>query len=596
MSGDAWITLAVVAVTITLLATERLPPAITMITANIALLVFGVLPEDEAFAGFANPAPITIAGLYVLAGAAEITGALSNLTDRALGSGRGSESPRRNLARVVLPTTFASGVIANTPLIGILAPRVQNWAKRSGQSPSTYLMPMSFAAVLGGVITLIGTSTNLVVSGLLEQRGMDGLSLFEMTPVGLPLAVIGSGLLILLAPNLLPKRASVAESLETSAREFTLEMRVTQRGKLVGLSVADAGLRHLEGVYLVAVEREGETTAPVAPDFVLAGGDRLTFAGNVAKVLDLQRIGGLESAEHRHFDVLGNGPDRRVYEVAISDRSSLVGTTLKNLGFRNRYGAAVLAVHRASQRVEGKIGEVRLRAGDVLLLVADAGFGERYHDHDDFLVVSAAPGKAPLRRDKVRIVELAVVFLIVTSATGVLSLMSASLLTAVALVLLGVLSPTEVRDAVNFDIIVIMAASISIGIAVADSGLATRVGEVVVDQGGDLLGDLGILAAILIATMVMTELLSNNAAAALMLPIGLAAASEAGLDPRPFAIAVLIGASCSFLTPIGYQTNTMVYGMGGYRFADFSRVGAPLTLATIVVAMLLIPLFFPLQG
>jgi di/tricarboxylate transporter len=596
MSGDAWITLAIVVVTIVLLATERLPPAITMIAANIALLVFGVLPEDEAFSGFANPAPITIAGLYVLAGAAETTGALSNLTDRALGSGRGSGSARRNLARVVLPTTFASGVIANTPLIGILAPRVQNWAKRSGQSPSIYLMPMSFAAVFGGVITLIGTSTNLVVSGLLEQRGMDGLSLFEVTPVGLPLAIIGAGLLIALAPKLLPERASVAESLETAAREFTLEMTVTPGGRLVGLSVADAGLRHLEGVYLVAVERAGATTAPVGPDFRLDGGDRLTFAGNVSKVLDLQRIGGLESSEHRHFGVLGNGPDRRVYEVAIADRSSLVGSTLKGLGFRNRYGAAVLAVHRASQRVEGKIGEVRLRAGDVLLLVADAGFGERFHDHDDFLVVSAVAGKAPLRRDKVRIVELAVLFLIVTSATGVLSLMSASLLTAVGLVLLGVLSPTEVRDAVNFDIIVIMAASISIGAAVADSGLATRVGELVVDSGGDLLGDIGILAAILIATMAMTELLSNNAAAALMLPIGLAAASEAGLDPRPFAIAVLIGASCSFLTPIGYQTNTMVYGMGGYRFADFSRVGAPLTLATIVVSMALIPIFFPLQG
>lgn len=596
MTGDAWITLAIVVVTIVLLATERLPPAITMIAANIALLVFGVLPEDEAFAGFANPAPITIAGLYVLAGAAEVTGALSNLTDRALGSGRGSQSRRRNLVRVVLPTTFASAVIANTPLIGILAPRVQNWAKRSGQSPSLYLMPMSFAAVLGGVITVIGTSTNLVVSGLLEERGMDGLGLFEVTPVGLPLAVLGAGLLIAVGPKLLPERASVVDSLETSAREFTLEMVVTPGGKLVGRTVADAGLRHLEGVYLVAVEREGETTAPVAPDFVLEGGDRLTFAGNVKKVLDLQRIGGLESSEHRHFDVLGNGPDRRVYEVAIAERSSLVGATLKGLGFRNRYGAAVLAVHRASQRVEGKIGEVRLRAGDVLLLVADAGFGERYHDHDDFLVVSAAPGKAPLRRDKVRIVELAVVFLIVTSATGVLSLLSASLITAVALVLLGVLSPTEVRDAVNLDIIVIMATSISIGAAVADSGLATRVGELVVDGGGDLLGDLGILLAILLATMVMTELLSNNAAAALMLPIGLAAAAEAGLEARPFAIAVLMGASCSFLTPIGYQTNTMVYGMGGYRFADFSRLGAPLTLLSVAVALVLIPVFFPLHG
>jgi di/tricarboxylate transporter len=596
MTGDAWTTLIVVLVTITLLATERLPPAVTMLAANIALLVLGVLPEEAAFAGFANPAPITIAGLYVLAGAAETTGALSNLTDRALGSGRGSTSARRNLSRVVLPTTFGSAVIANTPLIGILAPRVQNWARRSGQSPSLYLMPMSFAAVFGGVITLIGTSTNLVVSGLLESRGMDPLSLFEITPVGLPLAVLGAGLLIALSPKLLPQRASVAESLESSAREFTLEMTVSRGGKLIGLSVADAGLRHLEGVYLVAVERAGDMISPIGPDFELEGGDRLTFAGNVSKVLDLQRIGGLESSEHRHFDVLGSGPDRRIYEVAIAERSSLVGSTLKGVGFRNQFGAAVLAVHRASQRVEGKIGEVRLRPGDVLLLVADPGFAERYRDHHDFLVVSAVEGGAPLRRDKTRLVEAAVLFLVITSATGLLSLMEASLITASALVLLRVLSPTEARNAINLDIIVIMAASISIGTAVADSGLATEIGQLVVDNGQDLLGDLGILAAILLATMVMTELLSNNAAAALMLPIGLASASSAGLDPRPFAIAVLIGASCSFLTPIGYQTNTMVYGMGGYRFADFSRLGAPLTLLTFVVSLALIPVAFPLNG
>jgi di/tricarboxylate transporter len=256
----------------------------------------------------------------------------------------------------------------------------------------------------------------------------------------------------------------------------------------------------------------------------------------------------------------------------------------------------VLAVHRASQRVEGKIGEVRLRPGDVLLLVADPGFAERYRDHHDFLVVSAVEGGAPLRRDKTRLVEAAVLFLVITSATGLLSLMEASLITASALVLLRVLSPTEARNAINLDIIVIMAASISIGTAVADSGLATEIGQLVVDNGQDLLGDLGILAAILLATMVMTELLSNNAAAALMLPIGLASASSAGLDPRPFAIAVLIGASCSFLTPIGYQTNTMVYGMGGYRFADFSRLGAPLTLLTFVVSLALIPVAFPLNG
>ncbi len=592
VSADAWITLGVVVATIALLATERLPAAMTMFGSALSLLLLGVLDEEQAFSGFSNPAPITIAGLYVLAGAAEITGALGSLTDRSLDE-RPGRSERASLARLLYPVALSSGLIANTPLIGILAPRVSSWARRTGRSPSRYLMPLSFAAVLGGVITVIGTSTNLVVSGLLADRGMEPLGFFEITKVGLPIALAGVTLLVLIAPRLLPDRAPAQQSLEATAREFTLEMRVMQGGAVDGKSVDAAGLRHLEGVFLVALERAGDTIAPVAPDRVLIAGDRLTFAGNIDQVLDLQRLSGLESQEHRHFDVLGTGPGRQVYEAVIAERSGLVGSTLRDVDFRNHFGAAVLAVHRAGERVSGKLGSVRMRAGDVLLVLADADFGERWRDGHDFLVLSATDGAAPHRRDRARLVEAATLFLIITSATGVLSLTEAALVTAVGLLGFGVLTPTEAGRSIDTNVLVIMASSIALGTAVETSGLASEVARIVLATF-DGYGTVGVLAAILLATIVATELLSNNAAAALMLPIALSTAAQASYEPRALAIVVLIGASCSFLTPIGYQTNTMVYGMGGYRFTDFTKAGAPLTLLVAVLTLLLVPVAFPL--
>ncbi|GIU83825.1 MAG: SLC13 family permease [Acidimicrobiales bacterium] len=596
MTAEAWTTLGVLGVTVFLLVTERFPPALTMLGANVALLLFGVLDEKNAFAGFSNAAPITIAALYVLAAAAEETGALTGLADRALGSGIGARGRSAEIGRIAIPTTFASAFVANTPLVAILAPRVQQWARRHGRSPSLYLMPLSHAAVLGGVITIMGTSTNLVVNGLLERApGVEPLRLFDITPVGLPVAVAGVLVLVTVAPRLLPDRPSVMDELTVAAREYSLEMVVDPRGPLVGRTVSEAGLRHLQGVFLVAIDRKGKTIAPVAPEERLEGEDRLTFVGAVDRVLDLQQMRGLRSAEERHFEVLAESQDRRLFEVVVAERSPLVGSTLKEVGFRNRYDAAVLAIHRADQRVPGKVGEVRLRAGDVLLVLADPGFSQRWRNSHDFLVVSALEGAPPARRERAPLVYLAFAFLVASSATGLLSLLEAALVAAVVLVLAGVVSPDRARAGVDFNVIVIMATSISLGSAVESSGLASTIAEGVVKVGAPF-GDLGIVTAVLLTTMLLTEVLSNNAAAALMTPVALGVASQAGLEPLPLAVVVLVGASCSFLTPIGYQTNTMVWGMGGYRFTDFTRVGVPLTLSVVVVTVLVTPLAFPLHG
>jgi di/tricarboxylate transporter len=597
VSADAWFTLVVVIVTMVLLVSERVQPSVVMVGAVVVLLVGDVITSAQAFAGFSNEAPIIVAALYVLAGATETTGAMQGLTDRALGT-RASDPTvsreRRDLARVVVPGALGSAFIANTPLVSMVAPRIVSWCRRTSRSPSRFLMPFSYAAVFGGVITVVGTSTNVTVSGLLEQAGRPQLEVFEITPVGLPVAIVGVIALVLLTPLLLPRRQSPGETDVGGERAYTLEMLVAGGSSLVGKSVANAGLRNLEGVYLIEIERGGDRFAPVAPDEVLRGDDRLIFAGNITRVLDLHRIPGLVSAEHRHFSVASGGTDTETFEVVVAEGSPLVGSTIKEVDFRARYGAAVMAVHRADERLASRLGDVRLRPGDLLLVLADADFGRRWRGRDDFLLVSAVEGGVPPRRNRARVVELITVGLIVVSGLGILDLLKTSLLAALACLVVGAITPGEARRAINFDIIVLIAASFGLGAAMQTSGLAQDLGRLLVDAGSPI-GDIGILAAVLLATMILTELLSNNAAAVLMFPIAAATATGAGLNFRPFAIAILIGASCSFLTPIGYQTNLLVFGMGGYRFRDFTRLGAPLTIITVIVSLIAIPIVFPLQ-
>lgn len=597
MSADAWLTLAVSVVTVVLLATDRFPPALVMGGAVTLLFVAGVIDEKGALVGFSNSAPITVAALYVLAGAAEATGALEQVIERALGpSASPEEGPaarRRQLTRVAYPAMAVSAFIANTPLVSMLAPRVMAWARRTGRPAARYLMPLSYAVIFGGCITVIGTSTNLVVSGLLKESGQEGLELFEITVPGLVTALVGVTLVVLLAPRLLPDRAAPSEDLDEQARQFTVEMTVTG-SPLAGSTVAGAGLRNLEGVFLVEVERQGVTISPVGPHEVLSLGDRLTFAGHVSRIVDLQRMRGLASAEERHFSVVANHPDRQFYEVVVGGASALVGTTLKDVGFRGRYGAAVLAIYRSGAAVDAKLGDVRLRAGDVLLVLGGPEFRHRWRERGDFAVVAPLDGGRPIRREKARIVEILTVGLVVLAGTGLLDLLQASLVVAVFLVASKVITPAQARQSVDLEVILLMATSFGLGTAIERSGLAEHLARLVVDVFQPM-GDLGVLAGILVATMLMTELLSNNAAAVLMFPIAMAAAGQAGLQTRPFAVVILFGATLSFLTPIGYQTNTLVWSMGGYRYGDFARLGAPLTLATVVTVLVLVPLAFPLR-
>ncbi len=583
MSWEAWVTLATVVGVVVVLSRDVLTPAVTILAGTVLLLVVGVISPEQAFSGFSNPAPITVAALYVLAGAAEKTGALQPLVRVVFGRNRGM---RRPLGRLLALAAGSSAFLNNTPIVAMLTPQVSSWVERRGQAASRYLMPLSFAAILGGVTTLIGTSTNLVISGLLEARGQPPLGMFELSPVGLPIAVAGLIALVILAPILLPERRGSRQQAEEEVREFVVQMAVEQGGRLDGLSVEEGGLRHLQGLFLVQIERGTDRIAPVTPSTVLRGGDRLTFVGRADLVLELQRIRGLVSAEQEHvLDV--DSPGHTFFEAVIGEASPLVGRTLKSAAFRERYQAAVVAIHRAGQRVDSKLGQVRLKVGDTLLILADPGFRRRWKDQNHFLLVSRFGGASPHASRHAVAVGMVAAAIVLLAATGTLPILHASLLGALVLLATRVLTPAEARSAINLDVIVVIAAAFGLGAAVEASGLSEVLVDVLIAPLGAF-GAVGALLGIIACTLLLTELITNNAAAILIFPIAIQAAERWGGSPREFAIAVAVAASCSFLTPIGYQTNTMVYGPGGYRFSDYARLGAPLTVIVVIGIVLVL--------
>jgi di/tricarboxylate transporter len=412
---------------------------------------------------------------------------------------------------------------------------------------------------------------------------MEQLGFFEITILGLPVAAAGVALLLLVAPVLLPRRLPARTDLEIDVREFVIDMTVVHGGPLDGVTVEAGGLRHLRGVFLVQIDRESEDhpVAPVGPETFLRGGDRLRFVGRVSDVVDLHTMRGLEPSVQEHlegFDTSRLG----FFEAVVGQASPLVGRTLKESGFRGRYSAAVVAIHRSGQRVQGKLGDIRLRNGDTLLVVAAPGFRARFKDSNEFLLVSRLDETDPVRSDKAPITVAVGLAVVVAAATGLADILVASLLGVLALILLGVLTPTEARGSLDMNVLVVIASSFGLGAAVESTGLAETIAGGIID-GLDGMGTWAVVLGIVLATVVLTELVTNNAAAVLMFPVALAVSTRLDVDPRGLAMAVAVAASASFLTPIGYQTNTMVWGPGGYRFGDYSRLGAPLTVLSVAV-------------
>lgn len=571
------------------LAAGRVPPDFVLLGALAVLLVSGILDIPQALSGFSAPGMITVGALYIVVAGVQETGGLAWISRRVLGW------PRSRLGaqlRLLLPVTGLSAFLNNTPVVALFIPAVTRWADRIGDSPSRLLIPLSYASILGGLCTLIGTSTNLVVNDLYQQRaGVPALGFFEITRLGLPCALVGLAYLLLAGRRLLPDRKAASTTF-ADTRAYTVEMLVSEPGRgVAGLTVEKAGLRHLPGGFLAEIRRRDRVIAPVEPTEVLEAGDRLVFVGAVPSILELRSHAGLQLAEDQVFRLDAPRREHCLVEVVVAHTCPLVGRSIREGDFRRRYNAVVIAAARNGARVEGRLGDVVLRPGDVLLVEAHAGFVPRQRDAGDFYLVSGVEDSAPLQHEKAPLAALIVGGMVVAVSFRWLSMLPAALLAAALMLVFRCCSYSRARRSIEWNVLLVIAAAIGIGAALDHSGAARAVADTLLRVGGG--HPLAALAVIYLTTTLFTELITNNAAAVLVFPIAMETASRLDVSPLPFIFCIMVGASASFATPIGYQTNLMVYGPGGYRYTDYLRIGLPLNLLIGVVCLLLAPWLWP---
>lgn len=570
MDWQGWFVLGLAGCALLLMSVGRFGPHLVMLSVLIVLSATGIISAGEALSGFSNSGLITVVAMFVVAAGIHHSGGVDLVVHHLLRSPR---SVRSAQARIMFPVALLSGFLNNTPVVATMIPAVHAWSRKIGISPSKLMIPLSYSAILGGTLTLIGTSTNLVVNGQYQQlTGDKGFSIFSITAVGLPVAVIGLGVMLLVLPRFLPDRKDQQKF--GSMREFTLEVAVAFDGPLVGKSVDEAGLRELDRLYLVEIERDGSVVTAVPSEERLRGGDRLVFAGDTQAISDLLRIHGIVPSVHDDEPSLSKDrAERRLVEAALSPRSEVLGMTIRDARFRDRYGAVVLAVARGGERVSGNLGNIRLKTGDVLLLEARPAFVSRQRYAKDFLLINDLETDRP-RHDRAYLSWGILLVLVGCAASGVLSMLNAALLGAALMVLTGCCSVAQAQKAVDVPVMLTIAASFALGAALEATGAAGFVarGILAASTGDPLLT----LLLIYVAVSVLTEVITNNAAAVLVLPVVLSMTTALSMPPEPYVIAVMMAASASFATPLGYQTNMMVFGPGGYRFVDFVKVGLPM--------------------
>jgi len=587
MVWEAWLTLSVVAGCFAMMAFTRVSPDIIMSAGLTVLLVSGVLLPEEALAGFANQGMLTVAVLYIVVSGLTETGAVGWIVQNILGQPR---TTRHAQSRLMAPAAVLSAFLNNTPVVAVFVPAVKEWARRNNLSLSKLLIPLSYASIAGGTCTLIGTSTNLVVNGLLvDQVGLPGLGMFDLAWIGLPITVSVLLFVLLFSGRLLPDRQEPLVHSD-GMREYMAEMMVAEGSPLEGCCIEKAGLRSLPGLFLAEIERDGAILPAVAPRERLEANDRLIFVGAVESVVDLHRIRGLLPATDQVLKLEGARKDRSFFEAVLSDTCPLVGMSVREGRFRTRYHAVIIALARNGERLQGKIGDMVLRAGDTLLLEARPDFIGQQGRSRDFLLVSEVGGFHPPNHKGAPRALAVIVGMVALAASGLLSMLEAALVAAGLMIVLGCTSGRVARQAPDWQVLVVIATSFGVGAALQKSGAAGVLADGIIGLAGG--NPWATLVLVFTATALLTAIATNNVAAVLAFPIALTAARHMNVDVMPFAITIMVAASASFATPIGYQTNLMVYNAGGYRFADFVRIGMPLTLLVGLVTVGLVPLIW----
>jgi len=558
-------------------------PAFTFLIGIVVLGIFGILTPKEILSGLANEQIMVIILLLLLGDIIRKSNLIDRLFDKAF---RKATTYRGFMTRMIAIVAGFSAFLNNTPLVAIMIPYVHNWSKRNNYAPSKLLIPLSYAAILGGCATLIGTSTNLIVNGMVTDQlivpGLKPLGMFDFTIVGFPMIIIGSIYLILFSNKLLPSKKDVISDFSAQTREYLVEAMVKTNSKFVGKTIENAGLRNLKGLFLVEILRKEERISAVSPFEVVRDEDILIFAGDTKTIAEM--VNADVGLELREIGMFSRKTHTEVLEIVVSHNSTLIDKTVRESGFRGKYDAAILAIHRNGERISGKIGQMKLKAGDVLLLLAGDDFAKRSADTHDFYLISKVREFRNLEWYQTVALFGGTALAITLSALGVISLFMALIILLIIIQLLGITSPKDIAKSIDFNLGIIIALSLALGTAMVKTGMAHIVANFIISVFKPF-GPYGLLFGIFLITNVMASYITTQVAAVLIFPISVTAAINLGLPPIPFILIVSFAAAANFLTPIGYQTNLMVYGPGGYSFKDYFKIGLPLTIIYMFVAV-----------
>ncbi|WP_168219748.1 SLC13 family permease [Pseudotabrizicola formosa] len=581
---QAYVALAILAGMLMLFVRETYPVEVTAIGGACLMLALGILPQADAVSALSNAAPWTIAAMFIIAGGLVRTGALDTATQYALRYVK--THPKSSLVVIALGVIAMSAFMNNTPIVVVMIPVFMQIARQLALSPSKLMIPLSYLAIFGGTITLIGTSTNIVVDGVARERGLEPFGIFEITPLGIAASLVGLTYLALFTKRLLPDRDSMAMMLsDRSQMKFFTEVVVPEDSPIIGQKVDAVGLFKRDNMRVVDVLRGDASLRRELAGVELALGDRVVLRTPMSEVLALQ-----ESKELRMVDKLSSVQTTTV-EVLITPGCAMVGRSLGSLRLRRRYGVYPLAVHRKNQNIGRQLDDLVVQIGDTLLLEGAPGDIRRLATEMDVVNISE-PSDRAYRRTKAPIVVLVLAAVVGLSALNVAPILMLAMIGVAVVLVTRCIDADEAFGFVDGRLMALIFAMLAVGAGLDHSGAV----ELIVGWIAPVMQGLPPFMLIFVVyalTSVLTEIVSNNAVAVILTPIVIGLAAQIGVDPRPFVVAVMFGASASFATPIGYQTNTLVYGPGGYRFSDFLRIGVPLNIVMMVGISALIPLFFP---
>ncbi len=581
---------------IVLFVREKIAPELVALGLFVIIAATGLVPVKEAFAVFANPAPITVAAMFVLSAALVSCGALdymSHVVEKA------AALPYWVVLFLsIILVAFVSAWINNTPVVVVFVPVVLNLARRMKLPASKFLIPISYASVLGGCCTLIGTSTNLVVNGILLDQGLPGMNMFDLAWVGVPMAIVGAIYLCAFSNRLLPAREMLTSILsEEERREYLTEAFVPADSPLIGKSLRAAGLVKARGFRVIEIVRDGVAIDVDPAATALRSGDRMILACRPSGIAHARAMPGFDFTAEAGLEQI-SAHEGKVFEGAVAPHSELIGRTISELNFRQRYRVVVLAVHRAGENVRDKLETIPLQMGDLLLLMGTDQAVKELRNGDDIILLDRPPLPSFSFQTRIPLVLATIVGVILLETLDIMPIELGAIGGAVLLCVTGCIKPKEAYDSIEWNLLFLIFGMLALGLAMQKTGAALWLASNVVDGLGHVVDGpskpLVILAAVYLISLILTEILSNNAVAALMIPIALGIAKEAGMHAQPLIIAVAVAASAAFATPIGYQTNTYVYGIGGYKFRDFVRIGVPLNILCFIVAMIVIPRVWPL--